>query len=107
MFFRKELTKQLQFSHSENQLLHLSFLSHTDLTYELLCLSFVSLSLRLALLRLLVFLVLEGTQSYRFLSAERNVSFLFEHFDLMYKRISGRRILSMRCSLSKVNVCLR
>ena len=27
MFFRKELTKQLQFSHSENQLPNLSFLS--------------------------------------------------------------------------------
>ena len=106
MFFRKELTKQLQFSHSENQLLHLSFLSHV-LTDELLFLSLVSLSLRLALSRLMVFLVLKGTQPYQFLSVKRNVSFLFEHFDLTYKRISGCRILSMRCSLSKVNVCLK
>ena len=105
MFIRKELTKQLQFSHSENQLLHLSFLSHTVLTNKLLCFSLVSLSLRLALSRLMVFLVLKGTQPYQFLSVKRNVSFLFEHFDLTYKRISGRRILSMRCSLSNVNVC--
>ena len=105
MFFHKELTKQLKFSHSENQLLHLSFLSHA-LTDELLFLSLVSLSLRLALSRLLVFLVLKGTQPYQFLSVKRNASFLLEHFDLTYKYISERRGVVTRCNLSYINVCL-
>ena len=105
MFFRKELAKQLKFYHSENQLLHSSFLSHV-LTDKLLFLSLVSLSLRLALSRLMVFLVLKGTQPYQFLSVKRNVSFLFEQFDLTYKYISERRGVVTRCSLSYINVCL-
>ena len=106
MFFRKELTKHLQFSLSENQLLHSSFLFHV-LTDELVFLSLVSLSLRLALSRLMVFLVLKGTQPYQVLSAKCNVPFLLEHFDLTYKCNSGRRSLVTRFRLSYVNVCSR